>query len=328
MRTVVIRMPNWLGDLVMATPMIEEAKRCWPGSEITVICKDPLVPLLEGNPHLKEVIPLSKAHPASLHYDIGLLLTNSFSSAWLFYRAKIKKRIGYMGDWRRFLLSHAIPRPLQLGKEHLVDSYKRLLNVPFSDSKPFLYLRAQERKEARTRLRRLGVPKDALCIGINPTAAFGPAKCWLPERFRELTTRFPDAYFLFFGDKAGIETVQGICQGLPASVINLAGQTTLREFMALLTCCDILVTNDSGPMHVAAALQIPLVALFGSTNATATGPYLHGTVIYKNAPCSPCYKRTCPIDFRCMTAISVNEVEAKIHEVLKATQPLLMKIPQ
>lgn len=138
----------------------------------------------------------------------------------------------------------------------------------------------------------------------------------MPERFRELTTRFPEAYFLFFGDEQGSAIVHQICQGLPASVINLAGKTTLRELMALLVCCDLFLTNDSGPMHIAAALQVPLIALFGSTNEIATGPYKQGTLIHKHAPCSPCYKRVCPIDFRCMTSITVDEVADKLRHFL------------
>jgi len=323
MRKVVIRMPNWLGDLVMGTPMITEAKLRWPDATITALCKDGLAPLLEGHPDLTNVLPLSQVSTAQLDYDIGLLLTNSFSSSWMFYKARIPQRIGYVGDWRRWLLSDPIPKPVQLGHEHLVDTYKRLLGVPFSDSKPLLHIKSQERKEARARLRRLGVPKDAVCIGVNPTAAFGPAKCWLPERFRALTQCFPEAYFLFFADPSGVALVTDMCRDLPASVLNLAGQTTLRELMSLMTCCDVFVSNDSGPMHLAAALQIPLVAIFGSTNVVATGPYQHGRVLYKKAPCSPCYKRHCPIDFRCMTAITVEDVAEQIEQVLQEQNKLL-----
>lgn len=123
---------------------------------------------------------------------------------------------------------------------------------------------------------------------------------------------------VYFGDRAGASLVQEICQGMPDRVINLAGKTNIRELMALIQACDIFLTNDSGPMHIASALGTPLLALFGSTSDTATGPYSGGQVIHKHVECSPCYKRTCPIDFRCMTRIEVDEVYRELQVILKS----------
>lgn len=290
----------------MATPMIEEARLKWPDASITTLCKDPLAPLLDHHPDVDENLPLSRAD--KIKGDIALLLTNSFSSAWHVFRRRIKKRIGYKNEGRSLLLTERHLFPKERGSEHLVDTYKRLLHVPFSKSAPTLYVTEEEKKKAGQTLLRYGIPKNAHVIGVNPTAAYGPAKCWLPDRFREVTKRFPESYFLYFGDESGKELVSKICEGLPANVINLAGKTTIRELLALLTCCNVFLTNDSGPMHLAAALKIPLLALFGSTNEVATGPYRHGTVIHKHVECSPCYKRVCPIDFRCMKRITVDEV--------------------
>lgn len=312
---IVIRMPNWLGDLVMATPMIEEIKIKWPTSHLTALCKDPLLPLLEGHPSINALLPLSKAE--HIQADLGILLTNSFSSAWHFFKNRIKKRIGYRNECRSFLLTDPKPFPKERGNEHLVDTYKRLLDVPFSPSHPKLFITPQEKIHAKQTLKNYGIPENVTLIGVNPTAAYGPAKCWLPERFRELTTRFTDCYFLYFGDPSGQAQVAEICKGLSASVLNLAGKTTLRELMALIAECDAFLTNDSGPMHLAAALRTPLLALFGSTNEIATGPYHCGEIIHKHVPCSPCYKRVCPIDFRCMTQITVDEVEQKLRRILK-----------
>ncbi len=309
---VVIRMPNWLGDFVMATPILEEAQLKWPEAEITALCADPLLPLMKGSP-IKGVALSQKLD----RHDIGILLTNSFSSAWHFFKNRVKRRIGYANEGRSFLLSNAIPFPKERGKEHLVDTYKRLLEVPFSPSKPRLYITDQERIEARELMRRHGIPDGATVIGVNPAAAYGPAKCWLPERFREVTKRFDDCYFLYFGDQQGMELVNSICEGLPANVINLAGKTGLRMFLALIEVCDIFLTNDSGPMHLAAALKTPLLALFGSTNEVATGPYHHGKIIHKHVECSPCYKRVCPIDFRCMTRITIDEVEKALAGLIQ-----------
>lgn len=319
MTRLLIRMPNHLGDIVMATPVLEEVRKRWPQATVTALCKDVWLPLLEHHPHLDALLPLSSTPLSSLQYDIGLLLPNSFSSAWMFYRAGIKQRIGYRGDWRAWLLTEPFSRPRQ--QQHLVETYKHLVGAAHSPATPTLHVTSQEKKGARTSLRRLGVPKGALCVGIHPTAAYGPTKCWLPERFRELMRRFPSVYFLVFSDQTGAAIVHNICQGLPTSVLNLAGKTTLRELMALITCCHACVTNDSGPMHIAAALNIPLIALFGSTNAHVTGPYRHGTIIDKHVACAPCYRRHCPIDFRCMTTITVDEVEHTLRSLLYMVLP-------
>ena len=169
-------------------------------------------------------------------------------------------------------------------------------------------------------LQQFGASKDHAVVGINPGATYGSAKCWLPERFREVTKRLleqEDVYVVYFGDQATSSLVKEICQGLPARVINVAGLTSIRELAALIKLCDVLLTNDSGPMHIAAAVGTPLVALFGSTNEVVTGPYKTGKVIHKHVECSPCYQRVCPIDFRCMKRIEADEVLAAIHEALK-----------
>lgn len=148
-------------------------------------------------------------------------------------------------------------------------------------------------------------------IGINPGAAFGSAKCWPKTSFEKLLERLvveTPHLMVVFGDMAGSALVDEITQGMGERVVNLAGKTTLRELLALIEACDAFLSNDSGPMHIAAALQVPLIALFGSTNPTKTGPYKFGEVIYKKVFCSPCYRRVCPIDFRCMEKISADEV--------------------
>ena len=148
-------------------------------------------------------------------------------------------------------------------------------------------------------------------VGINPGANQGSAKCWLPERFREVAQRLlrnKNISVVFFGDKATASLLKEICQGLPSRVVNLAGLTSIRELASLISICDLLLTNDSGPMHMASALGTPIVALFGSTNEIVTGPYRKGKVIHKHVECSPCYQRTCPIDFRCMKGIEAEEV--------------------
>lgn len=247
------------------------------------------------------------------------MLTRSLSSAWWFYKGNVKRRIGFKDHFRTPLLTDPLTIPENEEFEHQVLTYKRLLaplGIALSDTKPKLFLSPETVEAARTVLEEHGIQKDHFIVGINPGAAFGSAKCWPQERFKELTAmllQHPDVRIVFFGDSVSKPLVDAISAPFTERVVNLAGKTSLKAFTALLSLANVLVTNDSGPMHVAAALKTPLVALFGSTNAVKTGPYLNGTVIHKHTLCSPCYKRTCPIDFRCMTSITASEVYSAIQ---------------
>ncbi len=338
-KRIIIRMPNWIGDLVMATPILADLRKTFPNAHITAMCKAPNSQLLQHDPNIDELFSFHKVSGFGSRrqkreiiqkirdgkYDLGILLTNSFSSAWWFWQGNVKRRLGYRGQWRQLLLTDAIPLPKKLTNQHLVVSYKMLLEplqIPLSDSKPTLYLENKELDNARQLLAKRGIKKDHILVGINPGAAYGSAKCWLPERFRDVTQKLledPSITIVYFGDPTTAPLIKQICQNLPDRVINLAGVTSLRELACLIKLCDILLTNDSGPMHIAAALGTPLVALFGSTNEITTGPYKTGIVIHKHVACSPCYKRVCPIDFRCMKQIEVQEVLQTILKMLGQT---------
>jgi lipopolysaccharide heptosyltransferase II len=327
-------MPNWIGDFVMATPVLSDLRGKFPEARITAMCQGGLGTLLEHDEDIDELFVFGK--PSGWEkkderrdvverlrqgkYDLGVLLTGSFSSAWRFIEGRVKNRLGFRKDGRRFLLNRSLPFPKDIEKKHLVITYKQLLEplgIEMSETAPRLHLLDREREEAREILARHGVPSDATVVGINPGAAYGSAKCWLPERFRELIERLlekENVWVVCFGDANTAPLVKEICGGLSERVINLAGGTTLRELVALIERCDTLLTNDSGPMHVASAVGTPVVALFGSTNPVKTGPYAGGTVIYKDVECSPCYQRTCPIDFRCMKRIETDEVFRAISD--------------
>lgn len=334
---ILIRMPNWLGDAVMATPVLEDLKTHFPKAKLTAMCQGGIEALLAANPMLDEIFTFRQPNEFERRqeqrklidrlkqgkYDLGILLSNSFSSAWLFWRANIPHRLGYIADWRRFLLSTAVPFPAERATQHLVTTYKQLLaplGIPLSSTEPKLFLTQEERLAAQKILRSYHIPEGATLIGINPGAAFGSAKCWLPDRFRQVTELLmthPNFYVLYFGDRAGASLVHDICEGLPGRVIDLAGATNLRQLIALIERCSLFLTNDSGPMHIAAALKTPLIALFGSTNDTTTGPYKQGVVLHKHEACSPCYQRTCPLGhFRCMKAIETQEVYRLILQIL------------
>ncbi|MDJ0652373.1 MAG: lipopolysaccharide heptosyltransferase II [Simkaniaceae bacterium] len=334
-------MPNWLGDLVMATPILIDLRKAFPKAEITAMCQENVVPLLEQDPAVDELFRFKRSKELIRHirernivahlkqgcYDVGILLTHSFSSAWHFWQGNVKNTVGYCSDGRSFLLSHPLSFSEKRKEEHLVLTYKKLLaplGIPVSETFPRLIVSKEEIESAWEIVKPFDIPQDAKLIGINPGAAFGTAKCWPPERFREVAKKLVEAdprhLVLFFGDGLHKQLIGNMCVGLPKRAINLAAKTTIRELLALIKICCVLLTNDSGPMHIADALGVPLVALFGSTSPVTTGPYRQSNnVIQKKVPCSPCFKRVCPIDFPCMKEIGVDEVT---HAVLKQLEDL------
>lgn len=338
-KSIIVRMPNWVGDLVMATPILQDLREHFPKAEITAMCEENVAPLLEHDPAVDQLFQFTRAKKffrriaernivAKLKegdYDLGILLTNSFSSAWRFWQGNVKKTLGYRADCRSFLLTHPVPFSKKRFEQHLVLTYKELLKplgIPISETLPRLIVTEEEVREAWEFVKRFDITPESKIIGMNPGAAYGTAKCWLPERFtavaKQLVEADPKHVVLFFGDLSQKELIGKICVGLKDRVINLSGQTSLRELLALIKICSVFLTNDSGPMHIADSLGVPLIALFGSTNPIVTGPYRQtGQIIQKRPPCSPCFKKICPIDFRCMTKIGVEEVTKAILTKLR-----------
>ncbi|MGD2170374.1 MAG: lipopolysaccharide heptosyltransferase II [Chlamydiota bacterium] len=338
-KNIIVRMPNWIGDIVMATPVLTDIKTKYPNSALTVMCKAPICEILQYDEDIDELYCFTKQATKLFErrketkniisrlkqggYDLGVLLTNSFSSAWWFWQGGVKNIIGYDCNLRNMLLSYPVKRSENHEKEHQVVFYKKLLaplGIEVSDTFPRLHMSDKELNNAKTLLYQRGYKEGSPLIGINPTASFGPAKCWPKERFREIIQKLieeKNCYVVCFGDISSVDLVKEVCWGLSDKVINLAGVTSICELVSVIQLCDVLLTNDSGPMHIAAAVKTPLIALFGSTNRHKTGPYKHGKVIQKNVACSPCYLKVCPIDFRCMKRIAVEEVLQAITDALE-----------
>ncbi|MFY7843257.1 MAG: lipopolysaccharide heptosyltransferase II [Rhabdochlamydiaceae bacterium] len=332
-------MPNWIGDLVMATPLISDVKKLYPQALLTVLVKRDLADLLNHHPDIDHVITFEKRHKLSSllqtrkvvkhlknkEYDLAILTTNSFSSAFWFWSSGIKNIIGYVGKNRSWLLSHKIPHLKNPSDAiHMVDKYKHLLSSlqqEPSQTVPKLFLKEDEKTGLKLFFQKENIPLENGYICINPGAAYGSAKCWPKERFNFLTQKLiteTDKEILYIGPSSFQNLIHDICLDLPTKRLhNLAGKTDIRLMMTIIQESSLLITNDSGPLHVADALEVPTVAIFGSTNDLATGPYQKkGICLNKRVFCSPCYKRTCPLDFRCMLEISVDEVYAAVHKTL------------
>ena len=336
-RSIVVRMPNWIGDLVMATPLLIDLRHAFPNATIAAVCQTNVASLLNNEPTIdtlfsfqrnKGILRLIKERKALLPflrrkpYDVGILLTHSFSSAWHFFQGKITHRIGYQKEGRAFLLTHPIPFSEKHKTQHLTLTYKELLNplgISPSSTPPRIVVSEKEKEEVLKSLKGLEIPSQPKWIGLFPGAGFGTAKCWLPDRFRQVAERLVEAdprhMVLFFGDRLSEDLIGPICTKLSKRVLNLAGKTTIRELIAWIAICSVVLTNDSGPMHLADSLGTPLIALFGSTSPHLTGPFhQRNHIIQKNIHCSPCFKRTCPIGRPCMEKIEVDEV---IEAILK-----------
>jgi heptosyltransferase-2 len=291
-------------------------------------------------------------------FDATLVLPNSPRSALETFLARIPTRIGYARPWRNFFLTQAIaPRAgaIKMRKRsvaeikqlvagatggpgsvrgilpsaaHQIHEYLHLAAALGASSEPLaplIYVTPPELEAAAKKFGLQDAPGPIL--GLNPGAEYGPAKRWPADRFiaaaKEIQKQ-TGCVWLLFGGKGDTAITAQIAAELHASRIthhDLSGRTTLRELMALLKLCRVLLTNDTGPMHVAAALGTPVVAPFGSTSPELTGPGLPGDprhrLLKSRAPCSPCFLRACPIDFRCLIGIGVEPVAAAVVEVVR-----------
>lgn len=338
-KNIIVRMPNWIGDLVMSTVVLTDLRKRFPSAEITAMCKTPLSELLKEDQDINELFSFSRPKNRFLKrkerrdiigklrqggYDLGILLTNSFSSAYLFWEGNVKNRVGFKGSFRSFFLDYPITVPKNKYEQHTILTYKALLEplgITKSHSTPRLFLTDDEIQFAKELLHQRGFNERNTLIGIHPGAAYGSAKRWPKERFFQLAKKLieqKDLYVVFVGDDSVSHFVKEISRALGKNIIDLTGATSLRTLCSIIKQCTLFLTNDSGPMHIASAFHIPLVALFGSTSKVMTGPYnKNSEVIDKEVSCSPCFKRECPIDFRCMMNITVDEVYEKIMKLLK-----------
>ncbi|HTZ39959.1 MAG TPA: lipopolysaccharide heptosyltransferase II [Syntrophales bacterium] len=326
---VLIRGTNWIGDVVMTFPAIAAVRETLPHARITVLVKPWVADLVRMHPAVDEVMiyerPGRHAGIGGLwtlatelrrrHFDTAILLQNAIEAAIIAWLARIPIRAGYRTDARGFLLTHPVARSQEIRGVHQSLYYLemlRALGLRSSDRTARIVPAKQDREAAEKRLAEYGIADRRPIIGMAPGAAYGPAKRWFPERFAAVADRLIERYscpVLLFGgagDRAITEAVQSAATN---AFTDVAGRTSLGEAVALIARCDLFITNDSGLMHVAGALGVPTVAIFGSTNPVTTSPPGERTVIVRRAvDCSPCLKPECPTDFACMGLISVDEV--------------------
>lgn len=325
-KKILVRSTNWIGDAVMTTPAVRTIRQNFPGAEITLLAYPWVADIFRASPHVDRIVLYDKKGkhrgiPGLVRlsrelgregYDLAILLQNAFEAALIAFLARIPARAGYRRDARALLLTHGVTIRREVRKKHQVHYYQGLmrdLGLCCGPDELFLQLPAETRRWAKNFLLSLEAGR---VVGLNPGAAYGPAKRWPAEKYAALAGRLHSetgATLLVFGTKDDAEAARIIKKAVPEHVVDLTGKTSLAEAMALIECCGAFVTNDSGLMHVGAALNIPLVAIFGSTDAVATGPFSEKAIVLKKElDCSPCLKTHCKTDFECMRAITVDEV--------------------
>ena len=342
-KKILVRIPNWVGDGVMATASLARLRSNFKGAEITVLAKPTVAALLLHHPAIDRILVYEKpgkhAGPAGFlrlishirkeRFDLAILLQNAFEAALIAYCAGIPERRGYDTDGRAFLLTSALPR--KDATRHQRDAFLQIIPSDAGEPKATnggclpavatsLHLREDEVWAAQNRLAPFGIVQGDFIVGISPGSAIGSAKRWLPERFAEVADRLIEKYqakILLLGgpgDRKGAETV---LYTMKHQATLLAGESSLREMMALISLCRLSLSNDSGPMHIASAFGIPYIAIFGSTEPTASFPGGRlGRVIYHGVNCSPCWLSVCPVNHHCMTSVSVQEVLVAAEEVI------------
>ncbi|NGX55911.1 MAG: ADP-heptose--LPS heptosyltransferase 2 [Candidatus Anoxychlamydiales bacterium] len=328
-KNIIVRMPNWIGDFVMALPVLEDLKKKYPNSKITIMLKESLKDLVENISYIDEIYtfkkPKNKIYPKNIikdlkekKYDLGILLTNSISSAIWFYFAKVKNKIGYR-NYRSIFLNSPTRFSKNRFSQHQIITYKELLkplSINISNTMPTLQAMETDKNKIVGLLNSYGYQKNKKLIGINAFAAYGSAKCYPIDKYILLAKKLiedKNNFVIFIGDKKNVNKDLEVLKN-ENQIINLIGKTSLKDLIALISIVDVFISNDSGPMHIASAFNKNLIALFGSTSDIITSPYSKNKiVINKRVKCSPCFKRKCPIDFKCMNEIKIEEIFKEIN---------------
>jgi len=335
---ILVRATNWVGDMVISLPALEAVRENFPKSTLAVLARPWVIPLIKDHPAVDQVLPLRKGRGyltdiieiirvagliRRIKFDLAILFQNAFEAALLAYLGGVRFRIGYDTDSRGFLLSHPIKRNHKILKLHQVEYYLCILRAMGWKAKtrdPCLFIGDKDKENIGSILLSKGIEQDDLLLGLGPGAIYGPAKRWPPERFATIgdwATERWGAKVMVLGSQAEQDICRSLSQSMKHNPLNFCGNTTLGEAMALVKRCDFFVTNDSGLMHVASALDRPMVAIFGSTDPHATGPRSQKARIVKHdIECAPCLKPKCSRDYRCMLGIEPAEVWKEM-EILK-----------
>ncbi len=330
---ILVRATNWAGDAVMSIPALAAIRGRWPGAEIVILARAWVAELYRGQGLADRLLVFDhdgrhrglagrERLASELRretFDVAVLLQNAFEAAWIAWRSAIPERIGYARDARGFLLTCAVevPRPDET-PAHEAYYYLELLRragwIERLGTVESIELRVDpvSRERAEARLSLAGARRGTFRVALAPGAAYGSAKCWPAERYAAFADRLiaeADADVILFGTAAERAVAERIAAGMRHRPIVLVGETSIGELPALFSLCNLFIGNDSGGMHVAAGVGLPVVGIFGPTDPAGTAPLTpRFSLVRQPVSCSPCFLRRCPVDHRCMRRIEVDAV--------------------
>jgi heptosyltransferase-2 len=327
--TVLVRLPNWLGDVLMARPLLHALRAAWPDARLVAVGPEPLLATLAGDaivdeglawPRERSARRAATARVCERSPDVALVLPGSFSSAWLAWRSGARERVGYRGEGRSPLLTRALPRRPR-GERHLSDEFLDLA-APLGVSPvpvPILQPRPEDARAAAELLAAARIQaRDAFAL-VGPRSAYGPAREWFANRFaaagRGLVER--GMRVLVCGTAAEAASCMAIAQSIGTGAVSIAGRTTLPVLVALAARARVALCNDSGLAHVAAATGAATLQIYGSAASgwtAARGPRVR--ILHRAPVCSPCWRRRCLIGTRCLDAVTVAWVLAETDALL------------
>jgi heptosyltransferase-2 len=339
-RRILVREVNWVGDAVLTLPALEALDRRFPQAEIRVLAKSWVAGLFAGQPAVDRVI---EYRPEAIHrglrgrrrlaeeirqegYDLAVLFPNSLDAALVPWLARVPRRAGYQTDGRRMFLTHPIPRSPARSGRHQVEYYLDIVRALGGDGRPAPRLHVTDKVRTATThfLKEKSISELDILVAMNPGAVYGSAKQWPAERFAAVADGLVDGWgarIALIGSAREGSILEAVAARMRRPAILLGGQTDLATLVGLLERADLLLSNDTGAMHIAAALDTPLVAIFGPTDVGATGPLsCRSRVAQEPVPCSPCLLRECPIDHRCMTGLDVDRVLRAAGDLLEAAR--------
>lgn len=337
---IVVRGTNWVGDTVMSVAALRRLRKLFPDAHVTLVVRPWAEAIFMGTSFVDSLVLYDRRGMGStikqvlewrLHkFDLAVLFQNAFEAALIPFLARVPLRIGYSTDGRRALLTHPLSLPEWRNRKHevfyylnIVEQLEGLLNTsgPISNVEVDCSLEVSESRQDQARKQ-----LEAKVLHKGPTIALCPgsinsrAKRWPAERYAQLADLLIEernANLLLVGSKEEIDVAAEVRAFMKHSPIDLTGSTDLAEAVALISVADLVVSNDTGPAHIASALGRPTLVIFGPTNPLTTRPYASSAEVVRHPPeCAPCMLRDCPIDHRCMTAISVEEVYARTLRLL------------
>jgi heptosyltransferase-2 len=340
-KRIVVRTPTWVGDAVMSLPALHELRRIFPATHITLACHPSTADIFSESDFADEVLAAERGAFSVIknalawrrrQFDLAVLLQNAFASAMTAWLAGVPRRTGYATDRRGSLLTDPIPLPPWKDERHesfyylnIVGELERALfgNCSIRDSELFVGLKVSDkrREAALNMLRKAGAQAGKPLAVLCPGSVNSRAKRWPLERCAELANLLDESGMnvVLIGSPAELDVSKEVSGRAKHQPIVLTGKTTVAEAVAIISIGDVLITNDTGPAHIGAALGTPTLVIFGPTNPLTTYPLSPSAAIVRHPPdCAPCMLRDCPIDHRCMTAIAPQEVFDRAMAILAA----------